>query len=146
MKTVVVIAYHFPPGGGPGVQRVLKHVTYLREFGWRPIVVTVENGDFPARDESLLEKIPPDVIVERVPILEPYTLYRKFMGKKGAAVDVNVNKSKDQRSGWKERLSEFIRATIFIPDARVAWIRPAAKRAIGIARKYNADAIYSSLA
>ena len=33
-KTVVVIAYHFPPGGGPGVQRVLKHVTYLREFGW----------------------------------------------------------------------------------------------------------------
>lgn len=144
MKTVVVVAYHFPPGGGPGVQRVLKHVTYLREFGWRPIVVTVENGDFPARDESLLSKIPSDVIVERVPILEPYQLYRKFMGLQGAAVDVNVNKSNQQRSGWKERLSEFIRATVFIPDARVAWIRPAAKRAIQIADKYNADAIYTS--
>ena len=51
-RTVLVIAYHFPPGGGPGVQRVLKHVTYLREMGWRPVVLTVENGDFPARDDA----------------------------------------------------------------------------------------------
>jgi hypothetical protein len=122
MKTVLVVAYHFPPGGGPGVQRVLKHVTYLRDAGWRPIVMTVENGDFPARDESLLAKIPSDVTVVRVPILEPYSLYRSFMGAKGAAIDVNVNKSSDQRSGWKERLAEFIRATLFIPDARVGWL------------------------
>lgn len=56
MKSVLVIAYYFPPSGGPGVQRVLKHIQYLREFGWNPIVLTVSNGDFPARDESLLEK------------------------------------------------------------------------------------------
>lgn len=145
MKTVLVIAYHFPPGGGPGVQRVLKHVTYLREAGWRPVVLTVENGDFPARDESLMSKIPSDVTVVRVPILEPYAIYRRFMGRSGsAAIDVNVNKSGSQRRGWKERLAEWIRATIFIPDARVAWLLTAVRKAEEIVSAEGVEAIYSS--
>lgn len=144
MKRVLVVAYHFPPGGGPGVQRVLKHVTYLRDFGWQPIVLTVENGDFPARDESLLEKIPADVTVIRVPILEPYDIYRRFMGRKGAAVDVNVNKSADQRSGWKEQLSEFIRATFFIPDARIGWLRSATNQGLQTIEQLQVEAIYTS--
>lgn len=144
MKTVLVVAYHFPPGGGPGVQRVLKHVTYLREAGWRPVVLTVENGDFPARDESLLAHIPADVVVHRLPILEPYSLYRKLMGTKGAAIDVNVNKTSDQRSGWKERLAEAIRATFFIPDARVGWLLTAVRAGMAIIRDERVDAIYSS--
>lgn len=144
MKTVLVIAYHFPPGGGPGVQRVLKHVTYLREAGWRPIVLTVENGDFPARDESLLSKIPSDVNVVRVPILEPYNLYRRFMGSKQTAIDVNVNKSGEQRTGWKEHLAEWIRGTIFIPDARVGWLFTAVKKAVALVEEHSIDAIYSS--
>jgi len=143
-RKVLVIAYHFPPGGGPGVQRVLKHVTYLRQFGWTPIVLTVQDGDFPARDESLLEKVPSDVRVVRVPIIEPYTLYRKFMGRKGAAVDVNVNKSSDQRSGWKEHLSEFIRATFFIPDARIGWLRAATRKAEELIHQEGISAIYTS--
>jgi len=148
MKYVLIIAYHFPPGGGPGVQRVLKHVTYLRDFGWQPIVLTVENGDFPARDESLLKKIPPDVRVERVPIFEPYSFYRSFMGKKGAAVDVNVNKAGSERKGWKEAVAEFIRATFFIPDARIGWLRKATQRGVEIVKELqpqaSAIALYSS--
>jgi hypothetical protein len=150
MKHVLVIAYHFPPGGGPGVQRVLKHVTYLRDFGWQPIVLTVDGGDFPARDESLLAKIPNDVEVHRASIFEPYDLYRRFMGKKGAAVDVNVNKSSTQRSGIKERLSEWIRATFFIPDARIMWLWKASAAAMRIIDDRRAsgrppiDAIYTS--
>lgn len=144
MKSVLVIAYHFPPGGGPGVQRVLKHVTYLREVGWNPIVLTVENGDFPARDESLLAKIPADVTVIRVPILEPYQLYRRFMGSKGSAIDVNVNKSASERKGWKEQLAEWVRATFFIPDARVAWLLTAVKKGLELVKEHDIQAIYSS--
>lgn len=33
-KKVLIIAYIFPPLGGSGVQRSLKFVKYLREFGW----------------------------------------------------------------------------------------------------------------
>ena len=102
MKSVLVIAYYFPPSGGPGVQRVLKHIQFLKEFGWNPIVLTVSNGDFPARDESLLEKIPSDIIVERTHIYEPYDLYRLLMGhKKGIAIDVNVIKKDNQKRTFK---------------------------------------------
>ena len=82
MKNVLIIAYYFPPSGGPGVQRVLKHVQYLTEFGWNPIVLTVSNGEFPARDESLLAKIPRETIVKRTHIYEPYDIYRMLTGKK----------------------------------------------------------------
>ena len=39
MKRVLIISYYFPPSGGPGVQRVLKFVKYLPEFGWHPSYV-----------------------------------------------------------------------------------------------------------
>jgi hypothetical protein len=65
MKKVLIVTYYFPPSGGPGVQRVLKLVKYLPQFGWHPVVLTVANGDFPARDESLLKEIPPSVPVYR---------------------------------------------------------------------------------
>ena len=32
-KKVLIIAYYWPPAGGPGVQRWLKFVKYLQEFG-----------------------------------------------------------------------------------------------------------------
>ena len=56
-KRVLIVSYYFPPSGGPGVQRVLKFVKYLPEFGWDPAVLTVRDADFPARDESLLAEI-----------------------------------------------------------------------------------------
>ncbi len=145
MKNVLIIAYYFPPSGGPGVQRVLKHVKYLKEFGWNPIVLTVSNGQFPAIDESLLKQIPNDIIVERTKILEPYDIYRLLTGKKkGDAIDVNVIKKDNQKVNWKEKIAEFIRATFFIPDARIAWIFTANKAVDEIIKKYNIKAIYSS--
>ena len=56
LKKVLVISYYWPPSGGPGVQRVLKFCKYLNKFGWEPIVLTVKNGDFPAKDYSLNEE------------------------------------------------------------------------------------------
>mgnify|MGYP003335126072 CR=1 FL=1 len=145
MKNVLIIAYYFPPSGGPGVQRVLKHIQYLRDFGWNPIVLTVSNGDFPARDESLLAKIPNDIIVERTHIYEPYDAYRLLMGqKKGVPIDVNVIKNEHQRRTFKERIAEAIRATFFIPDARIGWLPTAVPKALELIEKYSITAIYNS--
>jgi len=145
MKNLLIIAYYFPPSGGPGVQRVLKHVKYLREFGWKPHILTVENGQFPARDESLLKEIPDDIQVVRSHIYEPYDLYRLLTGKKkGTAIDVNVIKKEGQKSSFKEKIAEFIRATFFIPDARIGWLFSAKKAALKMIDEYKIDAVYSS--
>ena len=45
MKKVLVIVYYWPPSGGAGVQRWLKFVKYLPQFGWQPTVITTTNGE-----------------------------------------------------------------------------------------------------
>ncbi len=145
MKQILIIAYYFPPSGGPGVQRVLKHIQYLPEFGWQPVVLTVENGNFPARDESLLNKIPDEVIVYRTKIIEPYSLYRILTGKKkDTPIDVNVIKKESQRIPTKEKIAEYFRGTFFIPDARVCWLLTVKSKIKKILKKHNIEAIYSS--
>ena len=105
MKKVLIVAYYFPPSGGPGVQRVLKNVKYLSQFGWEPIVLTVENGQFPAIDESLFKEIPAGTKVYRTKIFEPYDIYRKFTGKgKDVALDVNNIKKEGQKRTFSESI------------------------------------------
>ncbi|MDB5034856.1 MAG: glycosyl transferase, group 1 [Chlorobi bacterium] len=145
MKKVLIVAYYFPPSGGPGVQRVLKYVQYLRDFGWEPVVLTVKDGNFPARDESLLAKIPSDVKVIRTDIFEPYDLYRKLTGKqKSAAIDVNTMHKEGAKLPASERVAEFIRATLFIPDARIGWYGSGIKAGMRAIAEEKIDAIYSS--
>ena len=66
MKKVLIIAYYFPPLGWSGVQRTLKFVKYLRNFGWEPVVLTVGKTKFSVMDESLSKEIPDDVKVIRI--------------------------------------------------------------------------------
>jgi glycosyltransferase involved in cell wall biosynthesis len=145
MKRVLIVTYYFPPSGGPGVQRVLKLVKYLPQFGWHPVVLTVANGDFPARDESLLKEISPGVPVYRTNIIEPYGLYRALTGKKkGEPVDVNVIPEKGARRPMSERLASWIRGTLFIPDARMGWRLTAVSEGMRVIHKEKISAIYSS--
>jgi glycosyltransferase involved in cell wall biosynthesis len=70
MKKALLISYRFPPQGGGGVQRTLKHVKYLRSFGWEPVVQTARNPYWPVRDETLLGDVPPSVRVYRTAAFE----------------------------------------------------------------------------
>ena len=82
IKKVLIITYYWPPSGGAGVQRWLKFVKYLREYGWEPIVFTAEGGEVPVLDHSLKKDIPENVEVLREPIWEPYSAYKKLIGQK----------------------------------------------------------------
>ena len=109
MKKVLIISYYFPPSGGAGVQRMLKFVKYLREFGWEPVVLTARNADYPAYDESLQSEIPPGIKVYRSRIVEPYRLYRKFTGREAdESTDIATLtlKEHEKRKNLKMRISK----------------------------------------
>jgi glycosyltransferase involved in cell wall biosynthesis len=143
-KYVLFVSYYFPPAGGPGVQRVAKFARYLSEFGWTPIMLVPENPEYQALDESLAKELPADLIIRKARIFEPYDLYRKFTGvKKGVSLDVAVNKRGVKRS-FKQRVAEFIRATFFIPDARIGWYKNAVAEGMKITKEYPISMIYSS--
>lgn len=71
-KTLLVLAFEFPPLSGIGVQRSLKLAKYLPEHGVRPVVVTTDATSFGAWFNRALEpdplaELPPEVVVHRVP-------------------------------------------------------------------------------
>ena len=144
-RKVLVVAYYFPPSGGPGVQRTLKTVKYLPEFGWDPVVLTVRDADWPARDESLLDEIPASVPVIRTSIPEPYSIYRRLTGRKpGQAVDVDVNRRPGERVPVAERLAGWVRGMFFVPDARVGWLLTGTRAGVRTAREHGVSVVHSS--
>lgn len=71
MRKVLFIAYHFPPAGGGGVQRSLKFVKYLPDFGYLPVVLTIEAPDdrrWTPKDQALMDEVPKQVKIHRVSI------------------------------------------------------------------------------
>ena len=143
MKTVLILTYYWPPAGGPGVQRVLKFAKYLPFFGWRPIVLTVKNGEYPALDETLLLDVPADLSVYKTASLEPFALYRKLTGKRSddrIATFVLTEES----SNLGHRFATFVRGNLFIPDARIGWKPFAQKTANRLVREHDIDLIFST--
>jgi glycosyltransferase involved in cell wall biosynthesis len=74
MPRVILLARHFPPIGGPGVQRTLGSVRHLPSHGYEPIVVTgtARHRDrWEPRDPGLYERVPSELAVHRVEGPEP---------------------------------------------------------------------------
>ena len=144
LKKVLIITYYWPPAGGAGVQRALKFVKYLPQFGWEPIVLTVENPDSPVDDDSLLNDIPKGTKVYKTKSLEPFEIYKKMTGKKSDAKipgDILIN---DKNSSTITKLSKWIRLNAFIPDAKIGWKRFAVKKGVEIIKKENIDLIFTT--
>lgn len=144
MRSVLLVTYYFPPAGGAGVQRTLKFTRYLPDSGWRPVVLTPrEDADFPVRDPSLAGEVPPSAEVVRTPILEPYEVYRRLTGRTGGSLDV-ASMTTSGRTSFTERLSEWVRSNVFIPDARMGWRRPAVSVGLRAIAAFRPEAIVSS--
>jgi glycosyltransferase involved in cell wall biosynthesis len=142
-KKVLIFTYYWPPAGGVAVQRFLKFSKFLPEFGWEPIIVTVNKGSYPYYDESLLKEVSPELKVYRTKTFEPFELYNLLRGQKGKTmplVTVGANKSKT----IFQSITEYIRANFFVPDARKGWVPYAVKQAEEILSKEKIDAIITT--
>jgi glycosyltransferase involved in cell wall biosynthesis len=123
VKKVLIITYYWPPAGGPGVQRWLKFVKYLPEFGIEPIVYCPDNPNYPFTDTSLVSDINSDLTVLKTPIREPYKWAQLFSKSKTANLSKGLITNQKKQSVL-EKLLLFVRGNFFIPDARISWVRP----------------------
>lgn len=139
MKKVLVISYYWPPAGGIGVLRCLKFVKYLREFGWEPIVFVPENADYPYYDEGNFKDIPVGVKIIKMPIWEPFKLFKLLTRRKDVPLN-NIIHVRDRKSIF-DNLGIWIRGNFFIPDARSFWIKPSVKYLIQYLKENPVDAI-----
>jgi len=143
-RRILIITYYWPPAGGAGVQRWLKFVKYLPEYGWTPVVYTVKNGEFPVLDPSLEKDVPAGTEVIRRKIFEPYGWYKRFIGQ-NPQERINAGfLSQTEKPAGKEKLSRWIRGNLFIPDARKFWIRPSVRFLTKYLRQHPVDIIVST--
>ena len=123
---VLIITYYWPPAGGPGVQRWLKFVKYLPDFGFQPIVYIPENPSYPIIDEKLLSEVSNETIILKNKIIEPYQLASFLSKNKTKKISSGIIPN-NKKQTILDQLLLWIRGNIFIPDARVLWVKPSVK-------------------
>jgi hypothetical protein len=105
------------------VQRWLKFVKYLPEFGIEPVVYCPENPNYPIMDESLVNEIADTITIIKQPISEPYGLASLFSKGKSKKISSGVI-PKAKKQSLIEKTMLYVRGNFFIPDARKNWIKP----------------------
>ncbi len=144
-KRVLIIAYYFPPSGGSGVQRALKFVKYLPAFGWQPTVLTLdpEQAAYPDLDPGMMADVPEDVEVIRTGSWDPYQIYAG-LSRKSKKDAVSVGFLSDAPITFREKVARWVRANVFIPDARVGWYFYALKKAKQLVEDDKVDVVFTT--
>lgn len=129
MNKVLIITYYWPPSGGAGVQRWLKFSKYLPQYGWEPVILTVDPvfAAYPVTDKSLTGEVSSDLRVYTTPAIDYFSIYKKDKSKIPSAGFAN-----NVENTLKGKLLRFIRGNFFIPDPRRGWNGYALRKACEI--------------
>ena len=127
-RTVLFVAYHYPPMRSPGVERSAKFSRYLPEFGYATQVVGT--GAFGSAKDGAIRA------------WEPLTLYRRLFNpaarRKGPAA------TRTRTEGPLAGLSARARRWLLVPDGQITWVPWAALSALRWVRRHGADLIYTT--
>lgn len=118
-KKVLILTYYWPPSGGSGVQRWMYFTKYLKQLGWEPYVITVDEkqASYPVLDHELLEEVI-DIQVIKTHTKEPLKIYsRLFTG----SSNKGIPQGQVSKKGSLAKVAAFVRGNFFIPDARKGW-------------------------
>ena len=106
------------------VQRWVKFIKYLPNFGIEPVVLIPENPSYPLKDDTLINEISPDLSLFKLPIKEPYKLANIF-GEKSKRLSSGIINPSNKQS-LIERLLLFIRGN-FLYQTLGYWVNSAYK-------------------
>ncbi len=143
MKKVLIITYYWPPAGGPGVQRWLKFVKYLPGYEIEPVVYIPENPTYPLTDKGLLEDVNPQTTIIKHKIVEPYAWASAFSKGNTKKISSGIIPAQKKQS-LLQRTMLWVRGNLFIPDARVLWVKPSVKYLSSYVKEHGIDTIITT--
>ena len=140
MKNLLIVSFYFPPVMSAGSVRIGKFAKYLPEYGWEPIVLTVEPKP------KMIVGIPVEIDAARIvrtPYRDPAGVFSKppavhgererRPGKKGGKISLRE---------WIKRCSPFTIQRM--PDRLLGWYPYAVKAGRKILEWDGIDAVFSS--
>src|ERR1700681_4022810 len=117
-RRVLVVSYDFPPNRTSAVYRMTGLTRSLPQYGWQPPVLTMQGGDF-AQEAALLEKLPPEVEIERTKFLCINGWENKtasVIHSVGGLQSVNGKTSKPRQfDSFLRSLAALVRSTLYFP-------------------------------
>ena len=143
MKSVLVIAYGFPPDGSAGVYRPLRFVRHLPSIGWSVSVVAADLAPYgwSRYDPALLALVPRETEVIRVRSRDPWQALQErraqHIQEKLSSVPVETAKQlwathhAPARSFMRE-IVRTVEAWCYHPDMARGWIAPALEATIRV--------------
>lgn len=134
MKKVLFIACLYPPIANSGTQRSVKFANYLPDYGWVPIVLTVETTTEQALEPALLKEIRPATRIERVPFWSNVLATRIGRALSAILPERRVIEGIE----WR------LRSLWSVPDQWAFWRTTAVKRALEIYNDEGFDCIYAT--
>lgn len=146
-RRVLIIAYYFPPIGGSPIQRTLKYVKYLREYGYEPVVLTTEiNPDLGkySLDYSLLSDIPEGIQVIR--IKDAYTYPDVVSKEKSQEIFELLYRISDSKE-WMELYikAQKTQTKYILPDGFVLWANECIRHIEEYIDMQEIDLLYSTV-
>jgi hypothetical protein len=140
---LLLVSHHFPPMGGAGVQRALKFVRYLGDFGVQPVVLAGDDCGY-LQDPSLLDELPPGLQVLRVP---HRTLLQRALARRpspsAAAAPAATRGGAGLSPAWRDALLGTW-AALQWPDERGGWARAAWAPACRLLRDAGIELVMST--
>jgi len=134
MKRVLIIAFEFPPLASGGVMRCTKYVKYLRDCGWEPIVLTVDESAHGASmvDRRLLGELPGDIEIHRTPYTDFDALFnREVQSSTLLRIYLSMDAGFPGIFGFAK------------PDKNITWYPAALKKAKEILSKETVGLVYT---
>ena len=134
MKRLLLIAYFYPPLGGPGVQRPAKLVKYLDKFGVSTDVITVKDIVFHSTDNKLLKEDKAHQII-RTSSFDLMSILKK------------ITKPKTNKAVYfktPEKYKKIIR-NVFPIDDKIGWLPFVLKAGEKLFKKNNYDAVMATM-
>jgi len=148
MKSVVMIAYYFPPDGGAAVYRPLRFVRRLSKMGWHSTVITKSDGNHERFDPHLMDAVPTETKVVRVADIDPW---RSIQARRAARFEERIKAAETParlHAAHQRPARSFLRgvvrraeAWLYYPDLARFWIRPATRAALETCRQHRPDAV-----
>ena len=149
MKSLLMIAYYFPPEGGAAVYRPLRFVRHLSRLGWRSAVITHGGRSHERYDPGLLESIPPDTDVVRVADGDLWQAVQARRAKRfEQRVQSGIARSALEAAHHRPArsfLRSLVRRTeawLYYPDPARFWIGPAARAAAERCQAQRPDVLF----
>lgn len=167
-KSVLMVAFNFPPSVSAGIHRTLRFTRFLPEYGWSPTILTSKPSRNAQVDLELLNLVPADVAVHDVELIRPEDVFKSRVKaalssikppsrtspgneKLGSLKNVSGSSQRDPEearpmfrsivSGIWEKSNELLFA---IPDNRIAWKKDAVKRGLQIVRENDCRLVYAT--